>query len=158
MEVHYDTMDVDTDYEPTDFAMPLAAREPCHEHSLGDNKSVVDKSPANVFDRERDHKVRPSIIGPGERPGAFKTNGSRQACTWCVHINEDYNTYHEVVAYKYVYGTSVTNLVSGKNNSMMLLNATDDVFHKMPTVDGQNEKRQNGDLTKVEIEKAPSHS
>ena len=74
-----------------------------------------------------------------------------------MHINEDYNTYHEAVAYKYVYGKSITKSVSGKNNSMVLLNVTDDLFHRMPKVDGQNKKRTNGDLTKVETEKAPSH-
>ena len=36
------TMDVDTYSEPTDSAEPLAAREPCHKHSLGDNTSIVD--------------------------------------------------------------------------------------------------------------------
>ena len=35
MEIDDDTMDVDTDYKPTESAMPLAAREPCHKHSLG---------------------------------------------------------------------------------------------------------------------------
>ena len=138
------TMDVDTDYEPTVSAMPAVdAREPCHKPSLGDDASVVDRSPANMFDRERDPQHGRPKIGQEKRPGAFKINCSKQACTRCVHINEDYNTYHEVAAYKYVYGKSVTQFVLGKNNSMILLNATDVVSTRCPA--------------KMEIEKPPPH-
>ena len=120
------TMDVDTDYEPTGSAGPVIPREPCHKHSFVDNTSIVDRSPASMFDRERDpQRGRPSIIGP-ERPGVFKTNGSRQAYT--VHTSENYNTCHQIVAYKDVYGTSLTQIVFGTNGAMMLFNATDDMF------------------------------
>ena len=74
------TMDVDTDtdYEPTDSAKPgKSVGEPGHEHSLGDNKSVVDKSPVSISDPHNDPtKVRPSIIGPREHPEALKTMAS----------------------------------------------------------------------------------
>ena len=101
------TMDVDTDtdYEPTDSDMPaVGARETCHKHSLGDNKSVVDKSPANMFDRQNDPtKVRPTRVGPREHPEAFKTNGFRR-----VHIDETQHTHQTVIAYKDVCRRSLT--------------------------------------------------
>ena len=107
------TMDVDTDSEPTESAEPVVARETCHKHSCWDNTSSVDKSSGCVFDRERDPtRGRSSIVGPEQRPGAFKTNGSRQAYT--VHIKEYYNKYQEVVAYKDVYGKYLTKCVFGK--------------------------------------------
>ena len=54
MEIYdKNTMDVDTDYEPADSAEPVVtAREPSHNHSLGDNASVVERSPVTIFDRE----------------------------------------------------------------------------------------------------------
>ena len=74
LEIDDDTMDVDTDYEPTDSPMPLAAREPCHKLSLLDDKSVVETSPVHMSDPHNDPtKARPSIIGPREHPEALKT-------------------------------------------------------------------------------------
>ena len=107
------TMDVetDTDYEPTDSAEPVvAAREACQKHSFRHNASIDDKSPVAIFDREEHHPKhgRPSITGP-ERPGAFKTNGSRQAR--CVRIDENNNTYHNAVAYSQLYGRCLTTFV-----------------------------------------------
>ena len=105
---------------------------PCHKPSFGDNTSIVDKSPVTIFDQKHHPQLgQPPIVGP-EHPGAFKTNGSRQAYTRCVHVNEDYSTYHEAVAYKYVFGTSLSKFAFGKNHSVMLLGATDDVFTGCP--------------------------
>ena len=125
------TMDVDTDtdYEPTDSAMPGASvGEPCHKHSFGDNNSVVDKSPVSIFDPHNDAtNVRPSIIGPREHPEALKTHGFRR-----VHIDETQNTYRTVIAYKDVYRRSLTQFVLGKNNHVSLLDATDDFVTGCP--------------------------
>ena len=53
------TMDADNDNEPTETARPgVAAREPLHKHSLGDNTSIVDRSPINFFD----HRDDPAIV------------------------------------------------------------------------------------------------
>ena len=78
------TMDVDTDtdYEPKHSTSPGASvGEPCHKHGLGDNKSIVDKSPVTIFDPQNDRANGRPQLGPEKRPGALKTNGSRQACT-----------------------------------------------------------------------------
>ena len=83
---------------------------------------MVDRSPVIMSDQEPDPQLgRPLIIG-STRPGAFKTNGPTQACT--VHIDERYNTYHEVVAYSNVYGRSSTTFMLGKS-ILMLRKATD---------------------------------
>ena len=106
--------------------MNLAAREPYHKHGLGDNKADVDQSPANMFDREPDHKVRPSIIGPREHPEALKTYGFTR-----VHVDETRNTYHNAIAYKDMYRRSLTQFVFGKNNHVIVLDATVVVFHML---------------------------
>ena len=106
------TMNVDTDDEPTGFAEPVvAAREACQKHCFVlDNATIVAKSPVTIVDREEHDPThgRPSIIGP-ERPGAFKSNGSRQAR--CVRIDENHNTSHNVVTQSKLIGRYLTKIV-----------------------------------------------